>query len=110
MRDDLQKVFHVFTGRSKRTVTINQVDINKTAQFVFDKHENLYTSAINYSYLSFPVNRILAIQPKDIGWNYSISTYTSHQTQLDYNLTNFFHIGGTQHMLWQTFIRNVFQP
>jgi len=39
-----------------------------------------------------------------------ISTYSSHQTELNYNKTNFVHLGGTQYFLFHTLLRNTFQP
>lgn len=106
---EVLKVFRIKLPVKTQTSTLTAGDYNMTNQFTFDKHENLYTSSINYSYLSFPMNHVTAPKVTEIGWNYSISTYTSHQTQLDYNLTNFFHIGGTQHFLYQVFLRNTFQ-
>lgn len=35
---------------------LTEDDYNHTAQFIFDKHEKMYTSAINYTYLSYPIS------------------------------------------------------
>lgn len=94
---------------SEATTTVTANDTNLSAQFLWDKHENLFTSGINFSYLSYPLNHILS-PVHEVGYDYVISSYTSHQTQLDYNLTNFFHFGGTQYFLYQVFLRNTFQP
>lgn len=90
--------------------TLTQDDYNKTATFLFDKHEKLFTAAVNYSYLSYPIDRFGAPKVGDIGWDYTISSYTSHQTKMSYGLSNFFHLGGTQYMLYNLFIRSTFEP
>ncbi|CAL6080536.1 ABC_transporter family protein [Hexamita inflata] len=85
-------------------------DYNMTNQFKWDKHEKLYTAAINFSYLNYPIDSIFGPRVNEIGYKYIISTYTKHQTQMQYGLTNFNHIGGSQYFLYQTFLRNTFQP
>ncbi|CAL6065314.1 ABC_transporter family protein [Hexamita inflata] len=90
------------------TFTIN--DYNLTNQFKWDKHERLYTSAVNFSYLNFPINKLLAPKVHEVGYKYILSSYSSHQTQMSYSLSNFNHLGGTQYFLYQTFLRNTFEP
>lgn len=31
-------------------------NINQQSQFLYDKHEKMYTAGVNYSYLSYPKN------------------------------------------------------
>ena len=51
-----------------------------SATFEYMKHRELFTSAVNYSYLTFPSDKIWAKHVNEAGWDYTLSTYTSHQT------------------------------
>ncbi|CAL6087059.1 ABC_transporter family protein [Hexamita inflata] len=96
-------------SESEFTFTVD--DYNITNQFKWDKHERLYTSAVNFSYLNFPINKLIhAPKVHEIGYKYILSSYSSHQTHMQYNLSNFNHLGGTQYFLFQTFLRNTFEP
>lgn len=85
-------------------------DYDPVNQFTWDKHERLFTSALNFSYIAYPISKLLPPSVKEIGYRYTISSYTSHQTELGYNRSNFLHLGGTQYFIFQTMLRNAFQP
>lgn len=75
-------------------------DYDPVNQFTWDKHERLFTSALNFSYISYPINKLVHPIVKEIGYRYTISSYTSHQTELGYNRSNFLHLGGTQYFIF----------
>lgn len=83
-----------------RESQLTTTDYDPVNQFTWDKHERLFTSALNFSYISYPINKLIHPIVKEIGYRYTISSYTSHQTELDYNRSNFLHLGGTQYFVF----------
>ncbi|CAL6005865.1 ABC_transporter family protein [Hexamita inflata] len=106
----VEKSLKVNKDQESKGIKLTINDYNLTNQFLWDKHEKLYTSAVNFSYLNYPINKPLTPKVQDIGYKYILSSYVHDQTKTLYNVSNFNHLGGTQYFIFQTFLRNTFEP
>jgi len=78
LAESILRVFKPDVASQEEVITAADIKINETNEFLYHKHSALFTTAVNYTYLNYPVGGFFGHKVSDAGWDYTISTYTSH--------------------------------